>query len=490
MVGYMRASEPPHLALKQDSSAAKRFLVLMAGAGLMNAMIASILLCRVPESHWPTLSSILLRGALVVAVGVVAGVGGSWAYWKRRASPFRENSPVPFALFAIVCASGWAWVAPMTVFSEQLSPATAIVAPIAAIFLAIGLRGTLFSYLEPAAPQSAGHEFEKAELFSESLHEAPWEMYGYGIALLLYAGIWALSERWNLTAALLFAVCAFLFAWKKTFVSGQEIDSHREIGRAKVRLAYVACSAVLVTTWGLLDGAVHREPATQTSSMFSTIRAKAEGKNSVRKASGQSATDELGYESLILWPYPKKTQIVPPPPVEDSVLAPGTTRPLIIPFNGAYWFVQPPDKRPGPTAHKARGTPIRLDIHSNNGIPLVMDAHQSLPTPVGIAGYRNIEVEIENHDNTAGAISLALLLTDGTSSHQRTLYLGEQPIVSTEAGHFSVKQSAVVETPSFPVPASGDLREFDQITVLVLPGVEHAFIAPKIAIVQFRLLPR
>ena len=58
-----------------------------------------------------------------------------------------------------------------------------------------------------------------------------------------------------------------------------------------------------------------------------------------------------------------------------------------------------------------------------------MDAHQSLPTPVRIAGYRNIEVEIENHDNTAGAISLALLLTDGTSSHQRTLYLGEQPIV-------------------------------------------------------------
>jgi hypothetical protein len=119
-----------------------------------------------------------------------------------------------------------------------------------------------------------------------------------------------------------------------------------------------------------------------------------------------------------------------------------------------------------------------------------MDAHQSLSTPVRIARCRKIEVEIENHDNTAGAISLALLLADGTAPHARTLYLGEQPIVSTESEHFSFKQSPVFETLSFPVPASGALRKFNQITVLVLPGIEHAFIAPKIAIAQFRLFPR
>jgi hypothetical protein len=83
-----------------------------------------------------------------------------------------------------------------------------------------------------------------------------------------------------------------------------------------------------------------------------------------------------------------------------------------------------------------------------------------------------------------------LLLTDGTSTHERTLYLGEQPIISTEPGHFSFKTSPVVETLSFAVPASGDIRKFNEITVLVLPDVEHTFIAPKIAILQFRLLPR
>jgi hypothetical protein len=377
----------------------------------------------------------------------------------------------------------------MTVFSEQLSPATAIVAPIAAIFLAIGLRSTLFSHLAPAALQSAGHEYEKTELFSESLYQAPWEPYSYGIALLLYAGICALFMRWNLPAALLFALGAFLLVWKRTFVSSQDVNSNREIRQAMLRLAYVAIPAVLVTVWGLLSSAAHREQVTQASA-FSAIKGKAAGQNSVRKASSQSSTYEVGYESLILWPYPKKTQIVLPHLSEDSLLAPGSTRPLIIPFNGAYWFVQPPDKRPGPTAHETRGTPMTMDIHSNNGVPLVMDAHQSLPAPVRIARCRKAEVEIENHENRAGAISLALLLTDGTSTHERTLYLGEQPIISTEPGHFSFKTSPVVETLSFAVPASGDIRKFNEITVLVLPDVEHTFIAPKIAILQFRLLPR
>ena len=40
--------------------------------------------------------------------------------------------------------------------------------------------------------------------------------------------------------------------------------------------------------------------------------------------------------------------------------------------------------------------------------------------------------EIENRDNKAGSISLALLLADGTSAQKHTLYLGHQPIVSTE----------------------------------------------------------
>src|SRR6202041_1640169 len=109
-----------------------------------------------------------------------------------------------------------------------------------------------------------------------------------------------------------------------------------------------------------------------------------------------------GYESLILWPYPERKQIVPPLPIEESLLGPGATHPMVLRFNGAYWYVQPPDKRPGPMAHEAHGTPLGVNIQSNNSSPVVMDAHQNLSTSIPITRCRQIEVGIENSDNKAG----------------------------------------------------------------------------------------
>jgi hypothetical protein len=40
------------------------------------------------------------------------------------------------------------------------------------------------------------------------------------------------------------------------------------------------------------------------------------------------------------------------------------------------------------------------------------------------------------------------------------------------------------------VPPNASLRKFNEITVMFLPDFEHTFVAPKIAIVQFDLLPR
>jgi hypothetical protein len=196
-----------------------------------------------------------------------------------------------------------------------------------------------------------------------------------------------------------------------------------------------------------------------------------------------------GYESLILWPIPEKKQIVPPL-AETTLLAPGTTQPVIIPFNGEYWYMQPPNKIPGPTAHHARGTPLGEEIASINSVPLIMDAHQALRTPVPVARCREIQVEIENRDNKIGVIAMAILLTDAASLKKQTLYLGQQPIVSTEPEHFAFKSGSAFETLHFSLPASTKMRKFDEITVMLLPDVEHALVGPKIAIKQFQLFPR
>ena len=99
-------------------------------------------------------------------------------------------------------------------------------------------------------------------------------------------------------------------------------------------------------------------------------------------------------------------------------------------------------------------------------------------------------MRVENRDNTEGIVSLGVLLTDEESSPKRTLYLGEQPIVSTEPGQFFVKTKPAYETLRFAVPADATLRKFNEITVLFLPDIEHTYVAPRIAIQQFELFPR
>lgn len=479
----------PELTSTTDSYTIKQFFFLMVGAGLINTMIAGILLCRLPELHSPTFSSLVLRAILYVFIGVVAGVGGSWLYWKNPSSPFRECSPIPFSLFALACASGWIWVPSMAAFSEQLSPITAIVAVIGAVFLAVGLRNATFSVFAPEVPDSGRYASEEAELFSESLYHAPWESHGYVITFLLYAGACALAIRLNLAAAALFALSVTLFVWKQTFVPGHDLDRNHEYKRAALRLAYLVIPAVLVTIWALLDGVAHRNRVAEINAALATSSGTT-SEHTHQKTNSQSFVNGLnGYESLILWPYPEKKQIVSPLR-KNSFLAPGTTQPLIIPFNGPYWYIQPPDKIPGPTAHQAHGTPLGNDIESIDSTPLVMDAHQTLGAAIPTARCREIQVEIENRDNKMGVIALAILLTDATSSKKPTLYLGQQTIVSTEPEHFSYKSGSVFETLRFSVPVNAKVRRFDEITVMMLPDIEHVGVAPKIAIKQFQLFPR
>jgi hypothetical protein len=120
----------------------------------------------------------------------------------------------------------------------------------------------------------------------------------------------------------------------------------------------------------------------------------------------------------------------------------------------------------------------------------MMDADQRLAGTVRLARCRAVEIDVENNDNRAGTIKLALMLTDGSSAHPRTLSLGERPILSTRPENFSMKAAPVMETLRFALPKDTFLRKFDEITVLVLPDDAHFFVAPKVAVVQFKLLPR
>ncbi|KAA6465002.1 hypothetical protein DYQ86_03350 [Acidobacteria bacterium AB60] len=470
------------MAREVDAYTVSRFFGFVVVAGLMNATIAGFLLCRLPEAHHPTLSSVVVRAVVYVGLGAVAGIMGAWVYWNNPASPFREEAPLPFSLFATVCAAGWIWVPAMVILSEQVSVGTALVAAAGALLLGVGLRSAtllVFGMTEPVVALPG-----ERPIFAESLYEVPGEAHGYFIALCLYAGAWALWDRSNMTAAVLLAAATFLFAWIRAGargLGGRPAESRTQYRRAALRLAAVILPAVLATVWALLDGVAHRNQA-------GTVQAAGNGGEAGPHKS--AATGIGGYESVILWPYPEKKQIEAPIKLEESLLAPGTTRPVVVRFDGPYWYVQPPDERPGPKAHQAHGTPLKVGIESGNRLPLIMEAHQRLRGLIRLSRCREIDIDVMNRDNSPGAIALAVRL--GNSQVPGTIWvqLPEQPLVSSEPGHFTEKTAPVFETLHFAVPAAARIRSFNEITVVMKPDAAHAKIGPRIAIEQFAFVPR
>jgi hypothetical protein len=476
--------------LAEQPPSAMRFALLLVVAGSMNALLFGFLLCRLPTFHDSNVPSLLIRATASVGFGVLGGVAGTWLYWKSPWSPYREGMPFSLGLFVLVCAPAWAWAPASALYSDQLSAAMAISAMIGSYLLFSGLRDAAPLFLPNfrIAQSVPAHE---PSLFADALDSPRFELHGYLIAVALYAGCAAIFRGAHHTAAMLLALCAAIFAWKQPAPANDPPDVRgRTFKRFASRFAVATLTAILATAWALLDE-VHRSDRIVSAGANSAFDDKNHPGGTDRESTKANPNHRgVGYESLILYPFPAKQKIVAPSLSHASLLVPGTTTPVTIRFTGSYRYVQPPNKHIGPHAHRAYGTPLDADIESNNSIPVIMDAHQEFAAPIRTDLCRTIQIDITNSDNIAGPISLALLLSDNSSRRTQTLYLGQQPIDSAQVGHFSLKARPVFETLSFSVPRQASLRKFDQITVVVLSDIEHSSVAPKVAIQAFRLFPR
>jgi hypothetical protein len=274
-------------------------------------------------------------------------------------------------------------------------------------------------------------------------------------------------------------------------VRAHDLDPRREYRRAALRLALVIIPAVLFTIWALLDGVAHRNDLAAANAAHATGDGVSAAEDADQQTKSPSSTDGFsGYQSVILWPLPEKKQIIPPLPSQPPLLAPGTTKPLIIKFDGPYWYFQPPHKGPSPRALQVRGTPLIHEFQTNNFISLIMEAHQTLGTSIPLARCREIQVGILNRDNRRGVINLAVLLTDSSSPGHPQLYLGQQPVASSQPANFALKSTPAGEVLRFPILSTAKIRKFDEITVMFFPDAANYDIGPKIAIDQFQLIPR
>jgi hypothetical protein len=465
----------------------RKFTAYVVLAGLVNAAIAAFLFFRLPADHTPSFRSLLIRAVFYVAFSVLAGAGGARFYWNRFSIPFTTDPPLSFQLFVLVNASAWVWVPAAVLLSRQDSPVSSVLSALGAALLANGLRRIIPFEAGSRDLRAPTARWESGELFAATLYTPPRETHGYVIALCIYATGYFLVNHFYLNAGAPFAAAAFLFAWKRTLVQ-QPTESNETRSRAALRLAVVSAAAVLVTLLAMLYGIGHRNRVEAV--LAAAIGRGGGAAESNQLQHGVYVTGASGYQSIILWPALEKPQILAPVLANISPFAARAAKPLVIKFDGPYWYFQPPGQRPGPQAHEGRGNPLSVNIEANNFVPLNMEAVQNLVSPIPLARCGEVQVTIQNRDNLRGVIALGVELTDSSAPNKPPVSLGQRTISSSQPDQFVVKLTPVDEVLRFTVPSHAALRKFDQITVQYFPGQEHWQVGAKVAIEQFELIPR
>lgn len=197
------------------------------------------------------------------------------------------------------------------------------------------------------------------------------------------------------------------------------------------------------------------------------------------------------YVGIILWPPPiKKTEIVAPRPRAAPFAIGRVAKPVVIPFDGQYWYFKAPSKRPGPRAHIARGRATNANVRSTNSAPVLMEAYQNLGTSINLGCCSEIDVAITNADIRPGTIALGIRLADSSSVGDRSQNLEQRTIVSSKAAQIPLNRPPVEEVLRFPIPRPTAIHRFNEITVVFLPAPKRARAGAKVSIESFTLIPK
>jgi hypothetical protein len=195
-----------------------------------------------------------------------------------------------------------------------------------------------------------------------------------------------------------------------------------------------------------------------------------------------------GFTGVILYPeVVRHIKLVAPPRAGTRGTGRAPSDPLTIPFDGVYWFWQPPADQPPQTAELVHGSPLTKTFRSTAG-PLWMEARQNLGSEFDLGLCSAIEVVIDNTDSFPGTVALELKIRNTTLPGKPSETLGVQEVYVRAAAINN--GTAGVQTLSFRVPSKGKIRSFDELAVRFHLGGGRIEKSAKIAIDRFRLVPR
>ncbi len=444
------------------------------GSLLLTGAVASMV-CRTPSQPFAS-----WRGLLECAVGflLVAAAAHAVAIWTVcRVYRAQLRAPVRALLGGTwICAA----LLPMAVVlakagSEWATPVLPAIAVAAVLFIRRGAprAGREAHAAAPAGVSASLFAFEEPPGLLRTLLPA------VVTAALMDAGIAMLLSWQYALAGLLFGVGAAVVLWRVPLrVRMQRTGSH--VVMRQTAVAMVLLVIALLPSLGGSGLAV-------AMGQWLGVRGVSGAPPPVRVPQVAGATGgALSGVILTLPPKPRAREI-PPPPRAMSVGGGGRAKPLLIPFDGDYWYFRQPELRPRGDARRVRGDPTKVDVRSTDRAELQMEAHQRLDSGMEVACCGAVEVAVRNRDDRPGLITLEVVL-EGAERRER-MSLGTR-VVPSSVDRARAGDRGMEEMLLFPIAAAGQMRVFDEITVVVRPSAERARMGAKIAIESFTLLPR
>jgi hypothetical protein len=425
----------------------------------------------------------------VVAVFLTATV----AVWTLYLTVDRDHR-VDARLVGLRASTAALWLTPLALFIREGS-AWAIV-----ISAALACTAAQF-FGQP--PNLLGETSQSPVL---SLHDyaltAPVALFTFrsfsfsATALIAEAGIVATFAGYVFTGPLLVGISSAFWAW--SFPREATAQTSRTT-KLKPMLLVMALS-VLFTAGGLI-GYLRKVPLLQgygiaslTHKVHRAPQQRSDGlEGSARASEGPAAGDVEGHPGIILWPEKLvRTRLVAPSAILRNGWPNGNriSKPLVIPFNGVYWFFKAPDIRPPRSSRQAQGSPELLNIRSTDFRPLFMEAHQNLGSEIDMDCCGKIQIVIRNADRYPGTVSLELILIDSSVPGKPSQSLGSVFVESSQPWGIYETQPLRRETLNFMIPANSAIRRFDELKVRFRLDRSRADDGARIAIDRFVLVPR
>lgn len=470
--------------MAEDSPRTLGLIALPLGASLLVTGGVVAVLCRVPGRPVLSWQQLLLVALVYVAVAFCAHAFSVWAVCRL----LRGYIAIP--VWRVICESWVAagWLPSLALLGREGSVLLCGVVPL--------IAGCAILFLsrwrtETEGPLDIPPEGRTGALLFEAREPIPlWRplLPAVLMAIAFETGVGSLAADRLWVAGCCFAVCSCFLMWnlRGKAISGQQQEkSSPSFGT----VVWSSALAFLFTTVALLPFIESGKVAGEFEGLLNLRRPVQTVNAAARKESQFAGNSYSGI--VLLLPEKPHARVVPRAPAvaHGTRVAMIPAKPLVIVFDGAYWFYKNPDQRPKPDAKVQHGDPLKTRIRSADWQPLLMAAHQSLGTPIQVSCCSMFRIDLVNADDRPGALAIEVQLSDSRAKGSTALSLGGMVLHSSDAARVFLNRPPVEETLNFRLSSIPQGRQFDEITVFIKPARERSLAGVRVAIKDFVLVP-